>query len=80
MSNISDVFKETYIISNSQKTPLKIVFIDLGELQPATDITPLESTHISMMLGIAPFSGNTDFVKFAKEKGLERHFKSQEWA
>lgn len=59
------------------KFSLNIIFHDIGTLQPKDDITPKEAVQISMMLASASINANVDFLGFAKENGLERHFNRQ---
>lgn len=55
--------------------PLRITYNGLGVLEPAKDITPLESVRLTMMLICASAGSHVDYVGFAHEHGLVRHFK-----
>lgn len=56
--------------------PLNIHFNGLGEFRPTDDITPLEAVRLCQMMACATAGSWGDYVGFAKEHGLDRHFRS----
>lgn len=51
-------------------------FNGLGDLKPRDDVTPLEAVHLSIMMACASVSSlrSFDFVGYARQHGLGRHF------
>lgn len=55
--------------------PVRITFDGLGTVEPTEDITPLEAVRLSMMLACGVIGSHVDYVGFAQQHGLTRHFK-----
>lgn len=71
---------EEMIIRTPDLPPIKFLGYDEQDnqvymtLKPETNITPLESVRISMLLTVAAVTGDCNPYLFVKDKGLERHF------
>jgi hypothetical protein len=58
------------------KGQLRVFFPDIGELDPADDVTPKEALKLAMMLASSTTIVIVDYPQFVKDNKLERHFKT----
>lgn len=79
--NTSIVEEGTAIFKCNVISPCVIqsfIFDKVGILKPLPDITPLESLHISIMIGAALMQlAYWDYKEYVTRHGLERHFSNE---
>lgn len=66
--------KKEIIASTYSKFKVRINFKNLGDLQPMSDVTPLESIQLSMLLVALSEGLDCNYLEFIQENNLQRHF------